>query len=253
MCSIVETENLDSLTLKSLPSSILLKKLTNLGIALSESEALDKLKYIANLNIVNKSYIGMGYHNTLVPNVILRNIMESPSWYTQYTPYQPEIAQGRLESLVNYQTMITDLTGMDISNASLLDEGTAAAEAMVLCFASDKKRNTFLVDLNCHPQTIECIKTRAQGFKINVVVGDFNTLDLSAFGNDIMGALFQYPNTSGEIIDYSKFVETIHGYGGLVACATDLMALAMLKPPGEFGVDIALGNCQRFGVPLGFI
>jgi glycine dehydrogenase len=206
---------------------------------------LERIKELASKNKVLKSFLGLGYYNTITPPVILRNVMENPGWYTQYTPYQPEISQGRLESLVNYQTMVCDLTGLDVSNASLLDEGTAAG-------AANKKKNIFFVDKNCFPQTIECVKTRAQGFGIQIIVEDFKTFDFSKHSGNVVGALIQYPDIKGEIHEYEHFVSEAHKHGALVACATDLMALALLKPPGEFGVDIALGNAQRFGVPLGY-
>ncbi|KAG0066868.1 glycine decarboxylase subunit P, partial [Linnemannia elongata] len=173
--------------------------------------------------------------------------------YTQYTPYQPEIAQGRLESLLNYQTMVTDLTGMSIANASLLDEGTAAAEAMIMCWAATKnKKNTFFVDENCHPQTIAVVQTRAEAFNIKVVIGNHRDFDFEAIKGELSGVLIQYPDTRGNVADYKGLADKIHGYGGQVVAATDLMALTMLTPPGEWGADIALGNSQRFGVPLGY-
>jgi glycine dehydrogenase len=210
-----------------------------------------ELKRIAEKNHVMKSYIGAGYYGTTVPPVILRNVLENPAWYTAYTPYQPEIAQGRLESLLNYQTMITDMTGLPFANASLLDESTAAAEAMSLCLSVGKRRKTrFFISEDCHPQTIAVCRTRADGLGIELEVGDANAADFSA--KDFCGALLQYPATDGSISDYGAFVERAHDGGALVVVATDLLALTMLKPPAEFGADVAVGNSQRFGVPMGY-
>ncbi|KDQ20303.1 hypothetical protein BOTBODRAFT_142820 [Botryobasidium botryosum FD-172 SS1] len=222
--------------------------------ALSESELLSLARDIAGQNKVYRSYIGMGYHNAVIPTVILRNIIQNPAWYTPYTPYQPEIAQGRLESLVNFQTMVTSLTGLDISNASLLDEATAAAEAMVMAFTgSGQKKRTFFVDSGVSPQTVAVLRTRAKGFGINLLVGDvFEALKDSKVTSDLSGVLVQYPDVDGSIKDYSELAATVHSLGGIVACATDLLALTMLKPPGEWGADIALGNSARFGVPAGY-
>jgi glycine dehydrogenase len=253
MCGTLGVSNLDELVDVTIPKSIHIKKPTRLGKALTESETLALIKQIAAKNVVNRSYIGLGYYSAITPPVILRNVMENPGWYTQYTPYQPEIAQGRLESLVNYQTMVSDMTGLDVANASLLDEGTAAAEAMMLSFAvANRKRNVFFVDSNCFPQTIECVKTRAEGFGIEVVVGDYRKIDYAAHPKGIFGILIQYPNINGDVVDYKNVCDQAHQNNALVSCATDLMALALLKPPGEFGADIALGNSQRFGIPLGY-
>lgn len=220
----------------------------------SESELIQKIKALGRENKLFKSYIGMGYHNSVIPPVILRNILESPAWYTPYTPYQPEISQGRLESLVNFQTMVTSLTSMDIANASLLDESSGAAEAMVMTFvASNQKKRTFFVDEHVLPQTISVLRTRAKGFGINLVVGDvFTDLNEESARKDICGVLIQYPDINGTINDYASVVESIHTSGGLVACATDLLALTMLKPPGEWGADIVFGNSGRFGVSIGY-
>lgn len=226
-------------------------KLSKFHQGLTENQMIAHMKSLAAKNKVFKSFIGMGYYNTSVPAVILRNIMENPGWYTQYTPYQAEIAQGRLESLLNYQTMITDLTGLPMSNASLLDEGTAAAEAMSMCNnISRGKKKTFLVASNCHPQTFDICKTRADAMDINVVKADLKDFDYSS--NDVCGVLVQYPGTNGEILDYSDFVRNAHAKGVKVVVATDLLALTMLKPPGEFGADMAIGSAQRFGVPMGY-
>ncbi|KAJ1547610.1 hypothetical protein HK096_002086 [Nowakowskiella sp. JEL0078] len=253
MLKVVGIESVEDLVNKTVPKSIRIVKNTNLGDGMSEIAVLARLREIASKNKIFKSYIGCGYTNTVVPYVILRNVLENPCWYTQYTPYQPEISQGRLESLLNFQTMVQDFTGLDIANASLLDEGTAAAEAMLMCFsASNRKKNVFFVDSKCHPQTLACVKMRAEGFGITVIEGDFNKFDFKAYEGNVMGVLFQYPATDGNIINYEVFVKKAHENGALVTCATDLMALALLKPPGEFGVDMAFGNSQRFGIPLGY-
>ncbi|TIB42863.1 hypothetical protein E3P86_00215 [Wallemia ichthyophaga] len=221
---------------------------------LSESELLARAKQLGSQNKLFKSYIGMGYHNAVTPPIILRNITENPAWYTSYTPYQPEISQGRLESLLNYQTMVSSLTGMDIANASLLDEATAAAEAMVIAFGSAKgSKRTFIVDSGVLPQTLAVLHTRARGLGINVVHGDINELlQKDNIRSDLVGALFQYPNIDGAIQDYSNLISQVHSLSGLAVCATDLLALTLLKPPGEFGADICVGNSARFGVPLGY-
>ena len=226
-------------------------KLSKFHQGLTENQMIAHMKYLAAKNKVFKSFLGMGYYNTYVPGVILRNIMENPGWYTQYTPYQAEIAQGRLESLLNFQTMVTDLTGLPMSNASLLDEGTAAAEAMSMCNnISRGKKKTFIIASNCHPQTFDICKTRADAMDIKVVKADLKDFDYSS--NDVCGVLVQYPGTNGEIFDYSDFVRNAHAKGVKVVVATDLLALTMLKPPGEFGADMAIGSAQRFGVPMGY-
>ncbi|MCB0122812.1 MAG: glycine dehydrogenase (aminomethyl-transferring), partial [Caldilineaceae bacterium] len=203
-------------------------------------------------NQLYRSFIGMGYYGTLTPGVILRNILENPGWYTQYTPYQAEIAQGRLEALLNFQTMVMDLTGLDIANASLLDEGTAAAEAMTLCHRAQPRSSTanaFFVDERCHPQTIDLVRTRAEPLGFEVIVGDYAGYD---FSTPTFGALLQYPATDGSIFDYEAFCTKAHDAGAFVVVATDLLALTLLRAPGEFGADIAVGNSQRFGVPMGY-
>ncbi|RDB28902.1 putative glycine dehydrogenase (decarboxylating), mitochondrial [Hypsizygus marmoreus] len=222
--------------------------------ALSESELLERAQALADQNKAFKSFIGMGYHTAVVPPVILRNVMENPAWYTPYTPYQPEIAQGRLESLVNYQTMVKSLTAMDFANASLLDEATAAAEAMLMAFISTaQKKRTFLVDSAVLPQTLPVLRLRAKGFGINIVVGDaVAALEDQNLRSDLCGVLVQYPDVNGSVKDFSSLAESVHSVGGLVICATDLLALAMLKPPGEWGADVVLGNSGRFGVPAGY-
>ncbi|XP_043722655.1 glycine dehydrogenase (decarboxylating), mitochondrial-like [Telopea speciosissima] len=245
--------SLDSLIDATVPKAIRIEsmKLSKFDEGLTESQMIEHMKKLASKNKVFKSFIGMGYYNTFVPAVILRNLMENPGWYTQYTPYQAEIAQGRLESLLNYQTMITDLTGLPMSNASLLDEGTAAAEAMSMCNSIQKgKKKTFLIASNCHPQTIDICKTRAAGFNLKVVTAHLKDIDYKS--GDVCGVLVQYPGTEGEILDYGEFVKNAHANGVKVVMATDLLALTMLKPPGELGVDIVVGSAQRFGVPMGY-
>ncbi len=219
--------------------------------AASESEALSELKAIAEQNKLNRSFIGMGYYETLTPGVIQRTIFENPGWYTAYTPYQAEISQGRLEALLNFQTVITELTGLDISNASLLDEGTAAAEAMMMCFRMNEggAANEFFVSENCYPQTIDIVKTRAKPVGVSVVVGDHKTFVPTSA---CFGVLVQYPDSTGSIHDFSTFFQKAHSVGAACIAATDLLALTLLRPPGEFGADVAVGSAQRFGVPMGF-
>ncbi|KAI9013826.1 glycine dehydrogenase [Phycomyces nitens] len=249
----VGAKDMEEMLSKTIPSSIRTPKPLAIKDGIPERELLGRLKAIASKNKVYRSYLGQGYTDTVVPNVILRNVMENPAWYTQYTPYQPEIAQGRLESLINFQTMVTDMTGLPIANASLLDEGTAAAEAMLMTWqAARRKKNLFIVDENCHSQTIACLKTRAESFNIEVVTADIFNYKFDEHKKELCGVLLQYPNARGTVEDYEALTSAIHGAGGQVAVATDLMALALLKSPGEFGADIALGNAQRFGVPLGF-
>ncbi|KAF8338255.1 glycine dehydrogenase [Cantharellus anzutake] len=220
---------------------------------LSELELLHRAGELAAQNKVFKSYIGMGYHAAVVPPVILRNILENPAWYTQYTPYQPEISQGRLESLVNFQTMVTSLTGLDISNSSLLDEGTAAAEAMVMAYISSGQKKTFFIDSHVLPQTISVLRTRAKGFGIELIQGDATTeLLKDEVASTVSGALVQYPDVDGRIRHFAPIAERLHKHNALLAVATDLLALTLLKPPGEWGADIALGNSARFGVPPGY-
>lgn len=246
-------QSLDALIDATVPQSIRSEsmKLPKFDGGLTESQMIEHMQKLASKNKVFKSYIGMGYYNTYVPPVILRNLLENPAWYTQYTPYQAEISQGRLESLLNYQTMITDLTGLPMSNASLLDEGTAAAEAMAMCNNILKgKKKTFLIANNCHPQTIEICKTRADGFDLKVVTVDLKDIDYKS--GDVCGVLVQYPGTEGEILDYGEFIKNAHAHGVKVVMASDLLALTMLKPPGELGADIVVGSAQRFGVPMGY-
>jgi len=222
-----------------------------IGAAFSESELLAELKKIVTKNKIYRSYIGMGYHDTITPPVILRNILENPGWYTQYTPYQAEIAQGRLEALLNFQTLAMDLTGLEIANASLLDEGTAAAEAMAMFWGAKKQPQNaqFFIADSCHPQTIGVVQTRAQALHIEIMVGDYREFK---FTEKIFGALLQYPTTDGAVEDYRDFCAAARAAGALVAVAADLLSLTLLTPPGEFGADAAVGNTQRFGVPLGY-
>ncbi|KAG0493068.1 hypothetical protein HPP92_006466 [Vanilla planifolia] len=245
--------SLDALIDATVPKSIRIPSLSlpKFDAGLTESQMISHMKLLASLNRVFKSFVGMGYYDTHVPAVILRNIMENPGWYTQYTPYQAEIAQGRLESLLNFQTMISDLTALPMSNASLLDEGTAAAEAMAMCNNILRgKKKTFLIASNCHPQTIDICKTRAAGFDLNVEVLDLQSIDYRS--GDICGVLVQYPGTEGEVLDYTEFIKNAHTHGVKVVMATDLLALTVLKPPGEIGADIVVGSAQRFGVPMGY-
>jgi glycine dehydrogenase len=243
--------SLDELIAATVPASIRLDRPLELGPERSEYELLNELRKIAQRNKVFRSFIGMGYHDTIVPPVIQRNVLENPGWYTQYTPYQAEIAQGRLEALLNYQTMVIDLTGLPIANASLLDEGTAAAEAMALAYhaAGSDQRNTFWVSKDCHPQTIDVVRTRARARGVDVLVGDHADCD---FSTPVFGVLLQYPATDGAVVDYSDFARRAKEAGAVVTVAADLLSLTLLAPPGEWGADIAIGNTQRFGVPLGY-
>ena len=250
MLQVLGIESLEQLIDQTVPAAIRLNKPLQLPAAKSESAALARLKAIASNNQVYRSFLGMGYYNCLTPPVILRNVLENPGWYTSYTPYQAEIAQGRLEALLNFQTMIIDLTGLEIANSSLLDEGTAAAEAMGMSYGLCKtKANAFFVDAACHPQTIEVIKTRALPLGIEVIIDDYAKFD---FSTPIFGALLQYPATDGTIKDYRSFIEQVHEAKALATVAADILSLTLLTPPGEFGADIAVGSTQRFGVPLGY-
>src|SRR3954465_7489197 len=250
MLELLGYESLEQFFDGVVPEEIRLRRPLALPPGRSEREVLQALRGIAGMNRVFRSYIGMGYAGCFTPQVIQRNVLENPGWYTAYTPYQAEIAQGRLEALLNFQTMITDLTALDIANASLLDEGTAAAEAMTLCRASvGSERTTFFVADNCHPQTIEIVETRAKPLGIKVIVGDFSSFK---FDQTVFGALVQYPSTDGAVFDYESFANAAHDAGALLVVAADILALTLLKPPGEFGADVAVGSTQRFGVPLGF-
>ena len=242
-------ESLESLTDAIVPGSIKSAAPLALPEAISEVEAIAKIRTVASRNQVFRSFIGQGYYGTHTPNVILRNILENPAWYTAYTPYQAEISQGRMEALINFQTMCADLTGMEIANASLLDEATAAAEAMTLAKRSGKsKSNVFAVSSGVHPQTLEVLRTRAEPMGIELAVA----ADADLAGVEAFGVLLQYPDTYGHANDYRNLAEAVHARGGLVCVATDLLALALLTPPGEWGADIVVGNTQRFGVPFGF-
>lgn len=255
MLKAIGVDTLDQLIDETIPASIRLPKPLNLPDGLNEFEYLNHIKVLASKNKVFKSYIGMGYYNTITPGVILRNIFENPGWYTSYTPYQAEISQGRLEALLTYQTMVTDLTGMPIANASLLDEATAAAEAMIMLHNARTREavkagaNTFIVSQNTYPQTIAVIETRARHLGIEIVIQSCDDFEPAAH---IFGILLQYPNQNGEIHEYRKLVNRAHENGIAVAVASDLLSLALLTPPGDWGADVVVGSTQRFGIPMGF-
>ena len=249
MLHVIGHASLEAMTDAIVPGQIKSQQPLALAQSVTEEEALAKIRTIARKNKVFKNFIGQGYYGTLTPNVILRNILENPAWYTAYTPYQAEISQGRMEALINFQTMVADLTGMDISNASLLDEATAAGEAMTLAKRSAKsKSNVFFVANDVHPQTLEVLHTRADGVGIELHIGD--AAEVSSV--DSFGVLLQYPNTYGQIQDYAAVADAVHARGGIVAVATDLLALTLIASPGSWGADIVIGNSQRFGVPFGF-
>jgi glycine dehydrogenase len=251
MLAVLGVRNLDELIDRTVPASIRLQRALDLPAGRSEFGLLRELSAVAAKNQVFRSYIGMGYSDTVTPPVILRNILENPGWYTQYTPYQPEISQGRLEALLNYQTMVEDLTGLPIANASLLDEATAAAEAMTMFHnVAGASGNAFFVAQDCHPQTIEVVRTRAAPFGIQVIVGDPASFDPARA--QIFGALLQYPATDGAVRDPRRFIEKAHAAGALVVVAADILSLCLLASPGELGADCAVGSTQRFGVPLGY-
>ena len=243
-------KNLSDFSNSIIPSTIISSNNMNIPSAISESEVLIKLESLASKNIINKNFLGHGYFGTKTPLVIKRNILENPGWYTQYTPYQAEIAQGRLEALLNFQTMVCDLTGMEIANGSLLDEATAAAEAMSMaCNSLRGKRSTFLVSDLVNIQTINVIKTRAEPLNIKVLVSPYSEFKLS---KDVFGIFLQYPAVDGSIADYSDIISKSQEIGAMSIVSTDLLSLCLLKPPGEWGADIVIGNSQRFGVPMGF-
>jgi glycine dehydrogenase len=242
-------KNLDELIDAAVPQKIRAQRKLNLPAAKSEFEALAELRRVASENKVFRSFIGQGYYDTITPPVIQRNVLENPGWFTQYTPYQAEISQGRLEALLNFQTMVSELTALDIANASMLDEATAAAEAMTMSHRLKDGRNVFFVSETCHPQTIEVVRARAEALDIEIIIGSSEEF---SFNEKVFGALVQYPDTFGAIHDYSSFAEKAHAVGAMVTVATDLLALTLIKPPGEFGADIAVGSAQRFGVPLGY-
>ena len=250
MLAFLGYSEMEGLVQDTVPEAIRFRKELDLPAATPEHLLLKEIRAIAETNQLFRSYIGMGYHDTVTPGVIGRNILENPGWYTQYTPYQAEISQGRLEALLNFQTMVIDMTGLEIANASLLDEGTAAAEAMTL-FQGEAKgdRSFFFVSELCHPQTIAVVRTRAEPVGIEVVVGDHEAFE---FHDGVFGALVSYPATDGQVLDYEGFVMKAHAAGAFVVVAADLLSLALLKPPGEFGADAAVGNTQRFGVPMGY-
>jgi glycine dehydrogenase len=254
MLSVIGLKSVEELISKTVPDNIRSKKAMEIPAGLTEFEMLQSLKKIGEKNIVATNFIGQGYYGTITPSVILRNIFENPGWYTQYTPYQAEIAQGRLESLLNFQTMITDLTGMSISNASLLDEATAAAEAMAMIFNHVNKAEVatqpkLFVDQCIFTQTKDVLATRANPIGIEIVEGNYNETEIN---NQFFGAILQYPNNKGNIADYQQFINRVHEAGGLVILVADILALTLLKSPGELNADVAVGNTQRFGVPMGF-
>ena len=252
MLDTLGVSSLDDLMEQAVPNVILVDREMELPPPLTETEVLDDLRQLAGNNQLWRSFIGAGFSDTITPGVIQRNILENPGWYTQYTPYQAEIAQGRLEALLNFQTMISDLTGLEIANASMLDEGTAAAEAMTLCQRSQPRNstaNTFFVSERCHPHVIDVVLTRAEPLGIDVVVGDHDSYD---FATETFGVLVQYPATDGAILDYESFFALAHEHGALSVVSADLLALVLLRAPGEFGADVVVGNSQRFGVPLGY-
>lgn len=255
MLSAIGASSIDELINQTIPSKIRLKNELNLAKPLTEYEYLNHIKALSSKNKLFKSYIGLGYYNTILPSVIKRNIFENPGWYTAYTPYQAEISQGRLEALLNYQTMVLDFTGMEIANASLLDEGTAAAEAMILTYNSRSKdlkkteANQFFVSNKCLPQTIDILKTRSTPLHIELIIGDYNTFE---FNEKVFGAIVQYPDLTGQINDFTTFTTKAHQNGSLVIAAADLLSLTLLTPPAEWGADVAVGSSQRFGIPLGY-
>ncbi|XP_045159885.1 glycine dehydrogenase (decarboxylating), mitochondrial-like [Mercenaria mercenaria] len=249
MLEFVGVENMEELVSKAVPANIRLNRELHIGEAKGEYELLERLYSMANKNKMYRSYIGIGYYNTYTPHTILRNMLENPGWTTQYTPYQAELAQGRLNSLLNYQTMISDMTMLPVANASLLDEATAAAEAMGMCYRHNKRRK-FFIDRRCHPQSIGVVETRASALGIEIERGDWREVVLS--NRDISGILVQYPDTEGNIEDFTHLVDDAHANGTLAVCATDLLALTILRPPGAYGFDIAVGSSQRFGIPLGY-
>jgi glycine dehydrogenase len=255
MLKVVGVSTLDELIDQTVPTSIRLKKPLNLPAPISEHEYLRKINAIASKNKIYRSFIGLGYYGTATPAVVLRNIFENPGWYTSYTPYQAEISQGRLEALLNFQTMVMDMTGMQIANASLLDESTAASEAMIMMYnlrsrqAVKEGKNLIFVDKDIFPQNIEVIITRAKPLGIEIATGCYSEYNFS--GREF-GVIVQYPSAKGTVRDYSAFTAKAHEAGALVTVITDLLSLALITPPGEWGADIAVGSTQRFGVPMGF-
>jgi glycine dehydrogenase len=252
MLNAVGYKSLDDLMKNTVPEKILLKDDLKIDTPLSENDALKKLKSISKKNKIFRNFIGMGYYNSLTPNVILRNILENPGWYTSYTPYQPEVAQGRLEMLLNFQQLIIDLTGMDIANASLLDESTAAAEAVGLSQRLDKNNsNKIFISNSCNPQTIDLIKTRTEPFGLELFIGNEKEY-LSNINDNLICGVLSYPGTLGEINDPSETISQIHKKKGKAIVISDLLSLTRLKTPAELGADIAVGSAQRFGIPMGY-
>ena len=253
MLELMGFNTVDDLINKTLPQSIKLKNTMDIGEPVSENTFLSELRIQAKKNKVFKSFIGMGYYDTITPSVIIRNILENPSWYTQYTPYQAEISQGRLEALLNFQTVISELTALPLANASLLDEATAAAEAMIMFYNSKKgakkNSNVFLVSKDTFPQTIDVLKTRAKSLDITLNIADLNSVD---FEDEIFGILLQYPDSNGEVKNIKPIIKKANDAGIYVTVAADLLSLALLTPPGEMGADAVIGSAQRFGVPYGY-
>ncbi len=254
MLSALGIDSLERLVDETVPAAIALQEPMALGTAMTEPQALAALRSLADKNELRKSFIGLGYYDTHTPNVILRNVLENPNWYTAYTPYQPEISQGRLESLLNYQQMVLDLTGMDLANASLLDEATAAAEAMALAkrVSKNRKGNAFFVDAQCFPQTIDVIKTRAECFGFELIIAEPSEIGASIDPATLFGGLFQYPAMNGELRDLSGFIAALHEHSAIAIAAADILSLTLLTPPGEMGADVVVGTTQRFGVPMGY-
>ena len=255
MLEMIGVDSLDILIKETIPEDIFLKEPLKIPEAINENEFLTSLLDVARRNKTFKSFIGLGYYDCIIPSVIRRNIFENPGWYTQYTPYQAEIAQGRLEALLIFQTMVGDLTGMEVANASLLDEATAAAEAMTMSHRLRSKglvqrdANVFFVSDKCFPQTIDVLKTRSEPIGIELEIGDVNRFKSH---DKIFGAILQYPNAEGNVMDIVNFIGKIHQDEALVTVAADLLSLTLLTPPGELGADIVVGSAQRFGVPLGY-
>jgi glycine dehydrogenase len=250
MLAVVGAVDLEALIVQTVPTAIREMEMLDVGKALDEREALQVLRQIASKNRINVSLIGQGYYGTVLPPVIQRNVLENPAWYTAYTPYQPEISQGRLEAMLNFQTMVCDLTGLDVANASLLDEATAAAEAMAMANRVARVKSTaFFVDSSCHPQTVAVLRTRAEPLGWKIIVGD-PTNDLDP--ENVFGAIMQYPGTFGEVRDLRPAIERLHAHGAIAIVAADLLALTILVPPGEMNADIAIGSAQRFGMPMGY-
>lgn len=253
MLETIGVSSVDELIDKTIPSIIRFPQDLDLPASISEHEYLKEIRKVASKNKVFRSYIGQGYYDTITPSTILRNIFENPGWYTSYTPYQAEVSQGRLESLLNFQTVVAELTALPLTNASLLDEGTAAAEAVNMIYqqANGRKgaKTKIFVDQNVFTQTIDVLQTRFENKPIELIIGDFTSATID---ENYFGALVQYPAANGSVEDYSHLIETVHANNGFVIMATDLLALTLLKAPGELGADVAVGSSQRFGVPMGF-